>query len=334
MRIVVFLTLTLTVAAGPGVAGKADSVSVVFLGNSHTYFHDLPGLVRGLVEAAGGVMTASWSTPGGCTFSYPPNAHLQNELSLGLLEAGGWDWVVLQEQSQFPCIPYMRDSYMFPGAFSLDSIARAHSPCAVTLLFMTWGHHHVGPWVETFAGYSSPEFDDYDQMQDSVAAAYLRLADSLMTPVAPVGLAWQNAHRGGVPLEVLFEPDEYHPALAGSYLAACVFYACLTQRSPVGLPFMAGLDESLAWDLQTVADSTVIPRLSEWNIDPSMPYHAFPFSWSMPAQKEEAALRGEMWRGNGHELDGPVAPCRRAVRHPMPAWPTRDRGALPEGESR
>ena len=29
---------------------------------------------------------------------------------------------------------------------------------------------------------------------------------------------------------------DYHPSLAGAYLAACVFYASITGKTPVGLP--------------------------------------------------------------------------------------------------
>ncbi|MCU0611705.1 MAG: hypothetical protein MUE60_07960 [Candidatus Eisenbacteria bacterium] len=263
-------------------SAAAGSFSVVFLGNSHTYFNDLPGLVQSLAEAGGDTVIAASSTPGGCSFSYPPNAHLLTPSSIALLEAGGWDYVVLQEQSQIPCIPYLRDSYMYPGAMALDSIAHAHTPCCVTVFYMTWGHNHHGPWVETFGGFASPEFADYDAMQDSVTAAYVRLADSLSTPVAPVGVAWQNAYHGGIPLDLLFNADQYHPALAGSYLAACVFYATLFQKSPLGLSFNAGLDQSLVEMLQAVADSTVMPYLSNWNVDPAMPYAAFEFTWGFP----------------------------------------------------
>lgn len=293
-----------------------ESISVVFLGNSHTYFNDLPGLVQHLAAAGGDTMTAVSSTPGGCTFSYPPNAHLLNATSIGLLEDGGWDYVVLQEQSQFPCIPYLTERFMFPGAAALDSIAHAHTPCCTTVLYMTWGHNHEGPWVESFAGYTSPEFADYDAMQDSVAAAYARLADSLEVPVAPAGVAWQNAHHGGLPLDLLFSPDEYHPSLQGSYLAACVFYATLFQKSPLGLPFTAGLDQPLADTLQAIADSTVIPRMAEWHIDPAMPYASFEFMWSLPlSSTEDLALQG-------------MAGCRQSHSHLPPFPGTR---AAPSG---
>jgi hypothetical protein len=257
----------------------AEQVTALFLGNSHTYFNDLPSLVQNLAAAGGDTLLVDSSTPGGCTLAYPPNAHLYNDVSIGLLETGGWDYVVLQEQSQIPVIPYIRDHYMYPGAIALDSLAHAHTPCCLTTFFMTWGWEHGGQ--HTFGGYTSPDFADYDEMQDSVRTAYMRIADSLSTPVAPAGVAWQNAIHDGFPLS-LFNPDGYHPSPAGSYLAACVFYATFFQKSPVGLQFFAGLEEENALWLQAIADTTVLLHLFEWNIELGMPYFSFEFDWEFP----------------------------------------------------
>ncbi len=269
-----------------GTLGWAESISVAMLGNSHVFYNDLPTLIRNLAAAAGDSVTVASSTPGGCTLAYPPNAHLVNPASLGLLETGGWDYVVIQEHSQFPVIPILREAFTFPGAMALDSIAHAHTPCATTVLYMTWGHNHEGPFHETYAGYASPEFADFDQMQDSVTATYLRLGATLGAPVAPVGVAWQNAHRGGVPLDLLFDPDEYHAALPGSYLAACVFYAVFFQKSPLGLAFTAGLDPGLATILQAVADTTVMAHLAQWGIDFHLPFEAFTLTWALPPENQ------------------------------------------------
>ena len=171
-------------------------------------------------------------------------------------------------------IPYIRDHYMYPGAIALDSIAHANTPCCLTTFFMTWGWENGGQ--QSFGGYTSPDFADYDEMQDSVRTAYMRIADSLSTPVAPVGIAWQNAIHDSFPVS-LFNPDGYHPSLAGSYIAACVFYATFFQRSPLGLAFPDGLSEEHAAWLQAIVDTTVLLHLPDWNIDPTMPYAPFEF---------------------------------------------------------
>ena len=52
-------------------------------------------------------------------------------------------------------------------------------------------------------------------------------------------------------------PDKRHPSLAGTYLAACVVFASLTGKSPVGNSYVAGIDPPTAKFLQEVAWATV-----------------------------------------------------------------------------
>ena len=81
----------------------------------------------------------------------------------------------------------------------------------------------------TWARQHSPE------EQEKLNDAYLKIAQELGADVAPVGMAWHNA-RHEDPEVQLYHEDGAHPGPAGSYLAACVFYATLTGNSPVGLP--------------------------------------------------------------------------------------------------
>ena len=72
---------------------------ILFLGNSYTYFNDLPAMVRNLASAAGLSATTSSNTPGGQTLQ----GHTST--SIGTINSGNWDVVVLQEQSQKPSFP-------------------------------------------------------------------------------------------------------------------------------------------------------------------------------------------------------------------------------------
>ena len=65
--------------------------------------------------------------------------------------------------------------------------------------------------------------------------AYFDIAKELHAKVAPVGVAWKKALAADKNL-VLHQDDKSHPNPAGSYLAACVFYATLLGKSPAGLP--------------------------------------------------------------------------------------------------
>jgi hypothetical protein len=225
-----------------------DSLRVLFIGNSHTYVNNLPALVQGLAAAGGHPLVVGSSALGGFTLAQ----HAQHPGTLAALQSAPWDRVVLQEQSQIPAIPWWRDHSMYPAAATLDSMAAAIG--AQTLLFMTWGWELGG--LHCIEDSCSVEFRDYAHMQDSVSVAYQRLAQQLGCGLAPAGEAWRRAWLAD-PFVPLWSADGYHPALEGSYLAACVFYATLFGESPLGLAFSGGLEMERAQWLQRQADEQV-----------------------------------------------------------------------------
>ncbi len=82
--------------------------------------------------------------------------------------------------------------------------------------------------------------------------------------ISPVGEAWRLVLN--TTSMVLHSGDNSHPNLNGSYLGACVFYACIFGKSPVGLPFTGGLLPDSALILQEAADSIVFGFASQWNL--------------------------------------------------------------------
>ena len=252
------LFLGLVVLVGPSIA--QDTLSVLFLGNSYTQFNDLPQLFLDL-SASGGfpVFTDSY-TPGGYTLE----GHSTDETSLRKIERGDWDYVILQEQSQIPTIDYLRYNMMYPAARILDSlIANSGSN---TGFFMTWGRKYGGQ--QTWGSYSSPVFEDFFHMQDSLSSAYTEIAQELDALLSPVGNAWATAVEMDSLVD-LWQLDNSHPTLSGSYLAACVFYSVFYGLSPVGLTYTAGLSEEDALFLQTAAELTVLSAKSNISNMPS-----------------------------------------------------------------
>jgi len=225
-----------------------DTTCVLFLGNSYTYTNELPLLWAELSGSAGKTAVYDYNAPGG----YWLEDHCSNSISTGKIMQGGWDWVILQEQSQVPTIDTFRYNSMYPSAEWLDSLIMLAG--GNTMLFMTWGREFGGQqWI---SGYSSPPFANFFEMQDSLAAAYNELGAILNAPVAPVGLAWEQAVTMN-PTVDLWQDDHSHPTLEGSYLAACVFFGTVFAESPVGLTYTAGLSPERAAFLQEAAYLTL-----------------------------------------------------------------------------
>ena len=246
-----------------------DTLHVLFLGNSYTYFNDLPNMFVDLSRSGDRPVFVDSNTPGGYTLM----EHSTNAVSLEKISQGIWDYVVLQEQSQIPTIDYWRYNSMYPAARALDSLITEHNEN--TAFFMTWGRKYGG--TQTIGGYSSPVFVDFFHMQDSLSSAYTQIANELSATLCPVGNAWATAVRMDSTVD-LWQGDNSHPTLRGSYLAACVFYAVFFDESPVGLEYTAGLQTVDALFLQQAAQQTVMKSSSKFIPQPSafILYQNFP----------------------------------------------------------
>lgn len=228
----VFASLGLfAVPAQPQEEKLTDEVQVLFIGNSFTYYHDLPKMVAELARAGKQrPLHFEQETPGGCTLE----KHWKDGKALAKIQSRKWDFVVLQDQSQAPLI---RQDSMFEYGKKFDAEIKKRG--AKTLLYMTW------------ASQNKP--DD----QRAISKAYLDLSRELKAEIAPVGNAWEAALKADGKL-VLHEKDQKHPNATGTYLAACVFYATIYGKSPEGLPGSIGkLTDDAARPLQTIAWKTV-----------------------------------------------------------------------------
>jgi hypothetical protein len=223
-----FCLLAVLVPAVPCQEGKTGGeIHVLFIGNSLTYYNDLPKMVAALARAdKQRPLHYERETPGGCTFA----KHWTDGKALAKIQSRKWDFVVLQDNSQGPL--NQRES-MFDHARKFDAEIKKQG--ARTILYMTW------------ALLNRPED------QPAISKAYLELAADLKCQVAPVGTAWQAALKANRKL-ALHTNDKKHPTATGTYLAACVIYATIYSRNPEGLPGNIGkLTDEEARALQTVA---------------------------------------------------------------------------------
>src|ERR1700682_5938249 len=79
-------------AAQPQAATQADELQALFIGNSFTYYHDLPKMVAELAKAGGQrPLRYERETPGGCTLE----KHWKDGKALAKIQSRKWDYVVL-----------------------------------------------------------------------------------------------------------------------------------------------------------------------------------------------------------------------------------------------
>ncbi len=248
----VFLLLALFINAA-----KATNFRVLFLGNSYTYYNDLPGLLDSIATNEGDTCVVDSYAPGGYTF----NSLSADANAIAKLALGNWDFIIIQGQSQEPSFsPGQVAQNTLPYARLLDSVAKAYNPCGSVLYYMTWGRKYGD--ASNCAAY--PPICTYNGMQQRLKESYLLMAQNNSSSVAPVGVVWQQVRNVDSTIE-LYNPDLSHPSLAGSYVAATAFYNSIFHKALNANSYTPnGLNSSHANIIRTYSNKIVLDSLENW----------------------------------------------------------------------
>ena len=178
---------------------------VLFVGNSLTYFNDLPLTVAAIARDNGDSIHVAMAAE--------PNLALIDHLTgssnaVALLRDSSWDAVVLQQGPTSTAV--CRDSMVLWTGMFAPLIQRAGG---VSITLMTW-----------------PAISQGDVWEPVHTTAVLAAA-GVHGMLAPAGDAWHVAlvAHPGLPL---YGKDGYHPSEMGSFLTALVIYQRLTGRDP------------------------------------------------------------------------------------------------------
>lgn len=224
---------------------------MLFIGDSYTYVNNLPAMFTALAKAGQERVEAGKEAKAGETLA----EHVASPLTAPALHAEKWNAVVLQEQSQIPSVERDRQTEMYPAACQLVSMIRGVG--AQPMFFVTPARRY---------GWPAMGLDSYASMQSAIDEGYSVIARELRAVIAPVGYAWAalvRNHDGSR----LWQSDGSHPTVAGTYLAASVFYASIFEKSPEGLRYYAGLPRGEAMRLQATASDIVLGDTKRRDLD-------------------------------------------------------------------
>lgn len=210
---------------------KSKTYTILFIGNSYTYFANMPSRYFGeIMKAAGYKVKIISLTKGGWTLLNSSDA--QDELGSkvdAVLKQRDFDFVVLQEQSMTPAV---NTGAFYTGVKRLDKKIRENG--AIPVLYATWGRKQ-GSGDLTAYGLTA------ETMTWKLAAAYEHMGRTLNMPVAHVGLAFWDIIQNQKGL-TLHDPDMSHPSAEGSYLAALTIFARITGIDPTTVDYKGGVN--------------------------------------------------------------------------------------------
>ena len=192
-------------------AQEKKVISVLFIGNSYTYFWNMPQVLQAMGESQGIEISTRQSTAGGTSL----HQHWDGDRALksrARIDEYKWDYVVLQNHSTSTI-----DSLSAFKEYGKRFISQIKESGASPLLYMTWAR------------------ENNPSMQVAITSGYSELGEETETKVIPVGLIWMKVIEKNPALQ-LYASDGSHPSPLGTYLIALCFYKYLTGLPTVEIP--------------------------------------------------------------------------------------------------
>lgn len=207
--------------------------NVLFIGNSHTRFNQgvdfyLKGFLDNLNLPYEPFIERS------AFDGYTLDEHLENNSTTSILESKNWDIVVLQENT------FKAANDKLGAKVAMESFKFAITNNDTQLyLFLTWA------------------YEDEPEMLSKIIETYEETGVLLKAKVVPVGVAFRDFKNANGETINLYNPDGVHPSIAGSFLAASMFYYAIYNEDPTKNDYTASLEEATADLLKQMAKEAI-----------------------------------------------------------------------------
>ena len=195
-------------------------MKVLFIGNSYTYYNEMPQLFEKLCRDNGKDVKVYSVTKGGrklINYQDPEDPITQKIDQL--LEGQRYDFCFIQEQSVLPAAD---PDLFFEGARFVVNKVKNH--VSQFIMYATWGRKSGS---ETLAKHNWTT----EEMNAQLLFSYRKVAESVGAKVSPVGSSFLKVTLSNPEIN-LHNPDFSHPSYHGSCLAALTHYYTLFEEFP------------------------------------------------------------------------------------------------------
>ncbi len=227
--------------------------SILFVGNSLTGFNNMPQMVAQLATHNNKTLYFDTFLQYGKSIR---SFYKSSALSAKIQEKN-WDYIVFQSDD-ITAFPDMYDQEIEVISF-LKGLVMDHCVTSKIVYMMVWGIR--GGVTVGGEGYYS-----YEEYFQKIYTGTCTIASVAGCSIAPVGQAWYSVFPTSL-RDSLFDSDNAHPSLAGSYLSACVFYTIIYKQSVENTSYYADISEKDAGYFQKIGSDTVLNDLPLWHIE-------------------------------------------------------------------
>lgn len=207
---------------------RDDVYYILFIGNSLTYVHDIPSIIKSMINADGGYVSYIQDTPGGSTLEshYDKFKEITSQYK--------FSHIVLQGQSKEP----ISNKQVFLNAMQLLA-SEVEGSNAELIVYETWCY----------------DGEQYRySMTEGLQASYEEAADLIGARITRSGEAFRLFEET-YGFEISLYQDLNHQSEYGAFLSACVHYSTFTGKRASDNSFiMEGISEEWAVKIKGIAD--------------------------------------------------------------------------------
>ena len=238
-------TAPTTTTGGTDVTVPQKTYNILFIGNSYTYYNDMPTvLFKKIAESAGYKVRITAITCGGHYISeFADQRDSYGAKVYAALDPNSktkYDYVILQDQSVSPAADETRGAF-YDGARVLVEMIKATG--AEPIFYATWSRK-AGSSILSDYGWTT------EDMTWRLAAAYTAIANELDVRVAYAGLGFAQFY-SKTPTIDLHDPDKSHPSYEGSYLAALTIFSTIFGEDPNNVTYVGNVKSTIANSIKT-----------------------------------------------------------------------------------
>ena len=187
-----------------------EKLRVLFVGNSHTYFNDMPMIFKKLAEAGQDVeVEVTMQAHPGVTYEWHRNQG--SEIRFALVH-GNYNYMIMQQAAHSPCPS--KEQTIEDGKWIIEKAKE----CGVTPILCM-------PWAEKY--WPEHQIEMYD--------IYQTLAKEANVRYTATGFVFDRVLKEHPEINLYFYDGE-HCNPYGSYVRAASVYAAIFDQSPEGLP--------------------------------------------------------------------------------------------------
>lgn len=234
-------------------------IKILFIGNSSTYYNNMPKMVKGLAVADGKNVEIDSITASGYKLSqFATETNTYYTQIVDKLKNSTWDYVVLQEHREVMIQnPFNTEEAILKLKDYIDAAG------AQIILYETQADQNG----RDFSLNNASVFLDNLTLQYYLTKNYFSLGNKLDALVCTSGVNYTRC-MNLYPEINLYDSDLLHPSAYGSYLAACGLYGTIFNTSAFGNEFLPeseydtdgllkNLDAESLTKIQDVADATL-----------------------------------------------------------------------------